>query len=88
MASSTDPIAHHGWTAVPRDAAVILNSKPYIHEPKPLLVKDIKFPSDDPLVVKTQQYAKEKLLSQTYNHSMRVYYFCERSTFTRHSWII
>lgn len=77
MASSTDPITVHGWTSVPRDPKVILDGKPYIHQPSPLLVKDISFPSEDPLVKSVQQYAKEKLLPQTYNHSMRVYYFCK-----------
>lgn len=75
MASTSDPVATHGWTAVPVDPNVILGGKEYIHEPEPLLVKDIKFPSDDPLVVKVQEYASEKLSPQTFNHSMRVYYF-------------
>lgn len=73
---AADSITSHGWTAVPRDAAKILNGKPYLHEPKPLLVKDIKFPSDDPLVKNVQTYAQKELAPQTYNHSMRVYYFC------------
>jgi len=73
--TSSDPVAVHGWTAVPRDPNAILGGKEYIHKPQPLLVKDIKFPSDDPLVVKAQEYAREKLAPQTYNHSMRVYYF-------------
>ena len=40
-----------------------------------ILVKDIPFPADDPLVVRIQAYAKEKLPLQTYNHSTRVYYW-------------
>ncbi|KAK3318952.1 hypothetical protein B0H66DRAFT_253790 [Apodospora peruviana] len=80
MSSSTNPtvdntVALHGWTPVPRDANAILKSRPYLHKPTPLLVRDIKFPSDDPLVAKVQAYAKEKLSPQTYNHSMRVFYF-------------
>ncbi|KAK0629703.1 urea hydro-lyase cyanamide [Bombardia bombarda] len=73
--TTTDTVTLHGWTAVPRDADAILQGKLYLHKPGSLLVKDIVFPSDDPLVVKVQQYAKEKLPAQTYNHSMRVYYF-------------
>lgn len=77
MAPSTsdDPVAVHGWIAVPTDANVVLGGNDYIHEPEPLLVRDIKFPSDDPLVARVQEYAHEKLAPQTFNHSMRVYYF-------------
>lgn len=74
MSSSNDTVALHGWTAVPRDAKVILAGKPYIHKPESLLVKDIPFPSDDHIVAKVQEHALEKLSLQTYNHSMRVYY--------------
>ncbi|KAM7189614.1 hypothetical protein V8F33_009982 [Rhypophila sp. PSN 637] len=74
-ASNTpENIALHGWTATPRGADTILKSRPYLHEPGPLLVKDIKFPSDDPIVAKVQAYAREKLPRQTYHHSMRVFY--------------
>ena len=77
--TTTDPndatIALHGWTAVPVDANAILQGRPYIHEPGPLLVKDIGFPSDDPVVAKVHDYAREHLPPQTFNHSMRVFYF-------------
>jgi cyanamide hydratase len=75
MPSSADTVATHGWTAVPSDSNAILKGRPYIHKPEPLLVKDMTFPSED-VVTKVQQYAKEKLAPQTYNHSMRVFYFC------------
>jgi cyanamide hydratase len=74
---SSDSVALHGWTAVPRDAKAILDGKPYINKPTSLLVKDIQFPSSDPIVSKVRDYAQEKLSPQTFNHSMRVYYFCE-----------
>ncbi|EFX06010.1 urea hydro-lyase cyanamide [Grosmannia clavigera kw1407] len=67
--------AEHGWAAVPRDPSVVLLGKEFLHEPKPLLVQDMLLPTLDPLVVKTQAYAKEKLSPQTYNHSMRVYHY-------------
>lgn len=73
--SSSELIAVHGWTAVPRDPKVFLEGKEYLHAPAPLLVQDMDFPRDDPLVAKVQNYAKEHLLEQTFNHSMRVYYF-------------
>lgn len=75
MSSSDDSIAEHGWTAVPVDPEAIFKGKPYLYKPTPILVKEIKFPSDDPIVAKVQQYAKETLPLPTYNHSMRVFYF-------------
>ncbi|RYP93552.1 hypothetical protein DL770_000294 [Monosporascus sp. CRB-9-2] len=74
-AASADEIGKHGWTAVPVDVNAILNGKPYIHKPKPRLVRDMPFPSDDPVVAKVQDYAKAHLIPQTYHHSMRVYYW-------------
>lgn len=79
MTPSNDSIVIHGWSSVPRVPKVILDGKPYINKPASLLVKDLKFPSEDPLVTEVQRYAKEKLLPQTYSHSMRVYYFCTLS---------
>jgi len=76
MSSSiNDPVAEHGWTAVPLDPEAIFKCKPYLYEPAPILVKDIDFPSDDPIVARAQQYAKQHLPQQTYNHSMRVFYW-------------
>jgi cyanamide hydratase len=75
MSTTRDPIAEHGWTAVPVDPDAIFKGKPYLHKPSPFLVKDIHFPSDDPIVAKAQAYAEEHLPRQTYNHSMRVFYF-------------
>jgi len=74
MASSYDSVAVHGWTSVPRDPKVLLSGKEYLHESKSLLVEDITFPSDK-LVLEVQKYAQQRLTPQTYNHSMRVYYF-------------
>ncbi|KAF3767167.1 cyanamide hydratase [Cryphonectria parasitica EP155] len=73
--ASHSPSAVHGWTAVPLSPKDLLAGEPYIYKPESLLVKDIHFPSDDHLVTKVQQYAKEKLPLPTYHHSMRVYYF-------------
>lgn len=73
-----DTVASNGWTCVPVDAAKIFPGG-RLREPEPLLVKDIDFPKD-PLVDKIQRYAKDKLPWQTYNHSMRVFYFGEHSS--------
>ena len=70
----TTEIEEHGWTAVPRDFKALLQGKPYLKEPTALLVDEIPWPNDD-LVTKTQKYAKDELQEQTYNHSMRVFYF-------------
>jgi cyanamide hydratase len=74
---SSDDVAINGWTAVPVDAGKIFEKGPYINEPDYIDVKSIQFPTDDPIVKETQQHAKDKLLKQTYNHSMRVYYWCK-----------
>ncbi|KAJ4319082.1 hypothetical protein N0V84_006536 [Fusarium piperis] len=68
-------IAQNGWTAVPVDASTILQSGPYLNPPQYINLKIIKCPAQDPIVVRTQEHAKTHLLKQTYNHSMRVYYW-------------
>lgn len=80
MSSSNDPVVEHGWTAVPVDIEATFKAKPYLYKPSPILIKDIPFPSDDPIVAKVQSYAKEKLKWQAYNHSMRVFYICMSRT--------
>lgn len=72
---SANEIAQNGWTALPLDPSKLFGGKPYRNAPEQLLVSDIKFPEDDPIVAKVQSYAKEKLSIQTYNHSMRVFYY-------------
>lgn len=73
-AASADDIARHGWTAVPCDANAIFDKKPIV-KPFALKVADMQFPADDPVVAGVQRYAKEHLMEQTYNHSMRVYHW-------------
>jgi cyanamide hydratase len=72
---SATQIQQNGWTSVPLDPSKLFNGEPYKNVPGPLLVADIKFPNDDPIVAKVQSYAKEKLPIETFNHSMRVFYF-------------
>lgn len=76
---TSNETATNGWTAVPVDAGAIFNGRPYINTPEPISLDDIPFPSDDPIVAQVQEYAKKQLPRQTYNHSMRVFYFCEFS---------
>jgi cyanamide hydratase len=70
-------IASNGWTSMPVDAGVIFGDKPFINEPENLFISEIKFPSDDPVVAKTFDYAKKVLHPAAFNHSMRVYYYGE-----------
>jgi hypothetical protein len=70
----SDKIEEYGWSAVVRDPKILLDGKPYINAPTPILVKDIPFPTDE-IVKKVQEYARTELIEQTFNHSMRVYYF-------------
>ncbi|KAI1818711.1 hypothetical protein GGS20DRAFT_526584 [Poronia punctata] len=73
-ATSAEDIAKHGWTAVPRDANVIFKTKS-ITKPSSLKTTDVHFPDDDRVVAEVQRYAKAHLTEQTYNHSMRVFYW-------------
>ncbi|PQK09163.1 hypothetical protein BB8028_0001g12340 [Beauveria bassiana] len=68
-------ILPNGWTAVPLDPSKLFGGKPYRTTPAPLGPSGIAWPSDNPLVVEMQAYAKKHLSQEVYNHSMRVYYF-------------
>nr|CDP31078.1 Putative protein of unknown function [Podospora anserina S mat+] len=75
--SRDDLISLHGFTPLPVDQDAIFQGKPFLHQPTPVPLSSIPYPSStDPLVAKVQEYAKEKLPIQTYNHSMRVFYWC------------
>ena len=73
----TDPITLHGWTALPRDPATLLKGKQN-PSPKPLTVDDIELPSTH-LAKEVLEYAKRELNEQTFNHSMRVFYYGKSS---------
>lgn len=68
-------IAANGWTSVAANAGAIFGDQPFINKPGALALTDIKFPFDDPTVAKTLKYAKETLHPETFNHSMRVYFY-------------
>lgn len=72
-----EEIASNGWTSVPVNAGLIFGDRPFINEPESLSIREIKFPSDDPIVAKTFDYAKKVLHPAAFNHSMRVYYYGE-----------
>jgi cyanamide hydratase len=69
----SDPLETYGWTAVPRSQSKLLDSV----KPKPatkITTSDITVPSS-PVVQKVYEYAKAQLPEQTFNHSMRVFYY-------------
>ncbi|KAK9368185.1 hypothetical protein V1509DRAFT_624501 [Lipomyces kononenkoae] len=72
---SAQEVAVNGWTAVPVDAGKLFDGKPFKNIPQSVLVADIEWPSEDPIVTKVQQYVKDKLPLPTFNHSMRVFYY-------------
>ncbi|EPS39136.1 hypothetical protein H072_7089 [Dactylellina haptotyla CBS 200.50] len=84
----TTDISANGWTAVPVDAGAIFGSKPYINTPDAVAVSDVHFPIEDAVVAEVDTFVKARLPRQTYNHSLRVFYFCTiiaRQQFPEHS---
>lgn len=69
-----DPITTHGWTARPRDVSILLTGKKNIKSPEPVKVENISLP-DTQLAKAVMEYAKQELREETFNHSMRVFYY-------------
>ncbi|KFY33175.1 hypothetical protein V495_08359, partial [Pseudogymnoascus sp. VKM F-4514 (FW-929)] len=69
-----EDIAAYGFTALPRSTAALLATRKDIQEPTELGVDDIPIP-DTALVKKVLEYAKKELPVETFNHSMRVFYY-------------
>ena len=67
-------VEEHGWTAVPRSLDKLVASCKDPKSSKPVSVDDIPLP-DSPLVQSITKYAKENLSKQTFNHSMRVFFY-------------
>jgi len=72
----SNPIEQYGWTAVPRKVSTLLSQSESLPStpPKPLLVSSIPIPSS-PLAKAVHEYAKTELSIETYNHSMRVFFY-------------
>ncbi|KAL4776646.1 hypothetical protein BDW60DRAFT_214000 [Aspergillus nidulans var. acristatus] len=68
-------IAANGWTAVPVDAGAIFSNQPLVEDAKPVSLEGLRLPAEDLVVSKTVEYAKAVLDPETFNHSMRVYYY-------------
>ena len=67
-------VSTYGWSAVPRDPDVLLGGKKFIKEPQPMTVDEIPLP-ETVLAEKVMAHVKEELREETFNHSMRVYYY-------------
>lgn len=74
----SDLIEQHGFTAVPRSLEKLIADQSTKATPTPVSVDEIDLP-DSPLAARIQAYAKDNLPRQTYNHSMRVYYYGKSS---------
>jgi len=68
-------VEKYGWTAVPRDVGTLLQQSQASSGPaKYIAASSIKLP-DSPLVKAVHEYVKKELPLETFNHSMRVYYY-------------
>ena len=75
FAMSTNPaVERYGWTAVPRKVELLLQQSQASGLAVPISVSSIKLP-DSALVKAVHEYAKKELPIETFNHSMRVYYY-------------
>ena len=66
----------YGWTAQSRDVSAFLGDKKGLKVPEPHthMVDSIPIP-DTPLAKAVLDYAQKELREETFNHSMRVYYY-------------
>jgi hypothetical protein len=71
---SNPAIEKYGWTAVPRKVETLLQQSEASGPAHPISVSSIKLP-DSPLVKVVHEHAKKELAIETFNHSMRVYYY-------------
>ena len=76
---ATNPTTLHGWTPVPLDPSLILAGKKNAKDPDPVTVDSIHLRTTD-LARQVLDYAKTELSEQTFNHSMRAYYYGQSST--------
>lgn len=67
-------VEKYGWTAVPRKVELLLQLSEASGPAKPILVSSMKLPNST-LVQVVKEYAQKELAIETFNHSMRVYYY-------------
>lgn len=77
MCSSEQQLEKFGWTAVPHAQSVLLKDvSPW--DPANYSIWEISTPESE-IASRVMGYAKEKLPTEVYNHSMRVYYYGKHS---------
>lgn len=59
---------------MPRKVESLLASRTDVQPPAPVDINDVSLP-DSPLAKAVHEYAKKELVPETFNHSMRVYYY-------------
>jgi cyanamide hydratase len=69
-----EDIKAYGFTALPRPMTTLLAARKDPQPPTPLTTDDIPLPSS-PLVTAVLEHAKRELPTETFNHSMRVFYY-------------
>ncbi|CAG1975028.1 unnamed protein product [Fusarium graminearum] len=72
---SLTEIETNGWTAMPVSAKAIKNSVQQLGDNKTYTVQDITFPFEDKLISDVQAFVEARFSTETYNHSMRVFYW-------------
>lgn len=72
---SNPAIEKYGWEAVPVNLKTLLSQSQASASPaKPVAVSSISLP-DSPLAKAVHEYAQNELPIETFNHSMRVFYY-------------
>ncbi|KAL9004734.1 MAG: hypothetical protein Q9188_002461 [Gyalolechia gomerana] len=69
-----DAVELYGWAAKLRDVSELLHSQKSNRNPERQTVETTKLP-DTPLAKSVFDYARRELSTETFNHSMRVYYY-------------
>jgi cyanamide hydratase len=71
---SNSAIDKYGWQAVPVDLKTLLSQSQFTGPAKPISVSSIQLP-DSALAQAVHEYAQTELPIETFNHSMRVFYY-------------
>jgi cyanamide hydratase len=72
---SNPAIEKYGWQAVPINLKTLLSQSQASSNPaKPVSVSSVSLP-DSPLAKAVHEYAQKELPIETFNHSMRVFYY-------------
>jgi cyanamide hydratase len=70
-----DETKANGWTSMPANAGAIFKDQSFIEKAVAIELDQVQFPYDNTVVAKTLDYARAVLHPETFNHSIRVYYY-------------